>query len=80
MQAGFDYQFAPNWVLGAEAQYSWLNNGNGNNVLFPGGTVVTGNVADQIGSVTGRARLHLGSRRCSTPRAATPGATATISA
>src|SRR5258707_1235125 len=24
VQAGFDYQFAPNWVLGAEAQYSWL--------------------------------------------------------
>jgi outer membrane immunogenic protein len=54
VQAGFDYQFAPNWVLGAEAQYSWLNNGNGNNVLFPGGTVVTGNVANQIGSATGR--------------------------
>ena len=54
VQAGFDYQFAPNWVLGAEAQYSWLNNGNGNNIIFPAGTVVTGNVANQIGSVTGR--------------------------
>jgi outer membrane immunogenic protein len=54
VQAGLDYQFAPNWVLGAEAQYSWLNNGNTNNVLFPGATVVTGNVANQIGSVTGR--------------------------
>src|SRR5882762_6288824 len=73
VQAGFDYQFAPNWVIGAEAQYSWLGGGNNNNtgVLFPGGTLVTGNIADQIGSVTGR----LGS----TPRAVMPGATATTS-
>src|SRR4249919_496434 len=55
VQGGFDYQFAPNWVFGAEAQYSWLNSGNNNNgVLFPGGTLVTGRTADQIGSVTGR--------------------------
>jgi outer membrane immunogenic protein len=54
VQAGFDYQFAPNWVLGAEAQYSWLSGGNNNSVIFPAGTVVTGRVADQIGSVTGR--------------------------
>jgi outer membrane immunogenic protein len=55
VQAGFDYQFAPNWVLGAEAQYSWLGGNNNNNgVLFPGGTLVTATNADQIGSVTGR--------------------------
>jgi outer membrane immunogenic protein len=55
VQAGFDYQFAPNWVLGAEAQYSWLGSNNNNNgVLFPGGTLVTANNNDQIGSVTGR--------------------------
>ena len=54
VQAGFDYQFAPNWVLGAEAQYSWLGGGNNNNLVFPAGTVVNGRVADQIGSVTGR--------------------------
>jgi outer membrane immunogenic protein len=55
VQAGFDYQFAPNWVLGAEAQYSWLSSGNTNNgVLFPAGTLVTARTADQIGSVTGR--------------------------
>src|SRR6478609_1661974 len=53
VQAGFDYQFAPNWVLGAEAQYSWLSGGNNNGVLFPGGTLVTSN-SDQLGSVTGR--------------------------
>src|SRR5262245_22469143 len=53
VQGGFDYQFAPNWVLGIEAQYSWLTGGSNNGVLFPTGTLVTGNT-DQIGSVTGR--------------------------
>jgi outer membrane immunogenic protein len=53
VQAGFDYQFAPNWVMGVEAQYSWLPNNNNNGVLFPGNTLVTSNT-DQIGSVTGR--------------------------
>lgn len=53
VQGGFDYQFATNWVIGAEAQYSWLSNSNGG-VLFPGsGTLVTSNT-DQLGSVTGR--------------------------
>ena len=53
MQGGFDYQFAPNWVIGAEAQYSWLTGGGNNGVLFPGGTLVTSNT-NQLGSVTGR--------------------------
>jgi outer membrane immunogenic protein len=53
VQAGFDYQFAPNWVIGAEAQYSWLSNNNNNGVLFPGNTLITAN-NDQLGSVTGR--------------------------
>jgi outer membrane immunogenic protein len=52
VQGGFDYQFAPNWVIGAEAQYSWLANNN-NSVLFPGGTLVTTN-NNQLGSATGR--------------------------
>src|SRR6266851_9811948 len=34
VQGGVDYQFATNWVVGAEAQYSWLS-GNINDVLFP---------------------------------------------
>src|SRR3981189_3034724 len=43
VQGGFDYQFHPNWVLGAEAQYSWLGGGNNSSgVLFPAGTLVTG--------------------------------------
>jgi outer membrane immunogenic protein len=52
VQGGYDYQFAPNWVLGVEAQYSWMSSNN-NGVLFPGGTLVTSN-SDQLGSVTGR--------------------------
>jgi len=53
VQGGFDYQFANNWVLGAEAQYSWLTGNSGTGVLFPAGTLVTANT-DQLGSVTGR--------------------------
>jgi outer membrane immunogenic protein len=52
VQGGADYQFAGNWVVGAEAQYSWLANNN-NGVLFPGGTLVSTN-NNQLGSVTGR--------------------------
>src|ERR1700712_404602 len=52
VQGGFDYQFATNWVLGAEAQYSWLANTN-NNVAFPGSVLVTSN-NNQLGSATGR--------------------------
>jgi len=53
VQGGFDYQFAPNWVVGAEAQYSWLANNNNNGVVFPGGVAVT-TKDNQLGSVTGR--------------------------
>jgi outer membrane immunogenic protein len=52
VEGGFDYQFAPNWVVGAEAQYSWLNN-NTTGVTFPGGAVVTGR-NNELGSATGR--------------------------
>ncbi len=52
VQGGVDYQFAPNWVIGAEAQYSWLSNSN-NAAVFPGGTLITSN-NNQLGSVTGR--------------------------
>ena len=53
LQGGFDYQFATNWVVGAEAQYSWLSSNNNNGVLFPGSTLVTTN-NNQLGSATGR--------------------------
>ncbi len=52
VQGGFDYQFATNWVVGAEAQYNFLTNNN-NGVLLPGGTRIT-TTNNQIGSVTGR--------------------------
>src|ERR1700739_1098363 len=52
VQGGFDYQFAPNWVMGVEAQYSWLNSNN-TGVLLPGGTTITSK-NDTIGSATGR--------------------------
>jgi outer membrane immunogenic protein len=52
VQGGFDYQFATNWVIGAEAQYSWLTSSS-SGVLFPGGSFVTSK-NDQLGSVTGR--------------------------
>ena len=52
VEGGFDYQFAPNWVMGAEAQYSWLNN-NTTGMVFPGGALVTSR-NNELGSVTGR--------------------------
>jgi outer membrane immunogenic protein len=52
VQVGGDYQFAPNWVLGIEGQYSWLASNNGG-VIFPGPFVYTNNQRG-LGSVTGR--------------------------
>jgi outer membrane immunogenic protein len=55
VQGGADYQFAPNWVLGIEAEFSWLGNNN-NGVAFTGagtGFVYT-NDTRGLGSVTGR--------------------------
>jgi outer membrane immunogenic protein len=55
VQGGYDYQFAPNWVMGIEGQYSWLGDNN-NGVAFTGaaaGLVYTNNVR-ALGSVTGR--------------------------
>jgi outer membrane immunogenic protein len=49
-QLGADYQFAPNWVLGIEGQYSWVD-------LNRTGTLGTLTVNDRtrgLGSVTGR--------------------------
>jgi outer membrane immunogenic protein len=36
LQVGADYQFASSWVIGAEAQYSWLDRSN-NGLVFPTG-------------------------------------------
>lgn len=59
VQGGFDYQFANNWVIGAEAQYSWLVGNSNSGVLLPSGALVSGNT-DQLGSVTGRLGYALG--------------------
>jgi outer membrane immunogenic protein len=52
VQGGADYQFARNWVVGLEAQYSWLPS-NTNTALFAGGSTLTDNDRG-LGSVTGR--------------------------
>ena len=49
-QIGADYQFAPNWVVGLEGQYSWTD-------LSRNATLGTLTVTDNtrgLGSVTGR--------------------------
>jgi len=51
LQGGADYQFAPNWVVGLEAQYSWLSGNVG--AVFPGGFAYNNNQRG-LGSVTGR--------------------------
>jgi outer membrane immunogenic protein len=51
VQGGADWQFAPSWVVGAEAQYSWLSGSVG--AVFPGGFGYT-NSQRGLGSVTGR--------------------------
>jgi outer membrane immunogenic protein len=52
VQAGTDWQFAPNWVVGAEGQFSWLGKSNVN-AIFPGGFVYNNNQRG-LGSITGR--------------------------
>ena len=52
VQAGADWQFAPNWVVGVEGQYSWLGK-NYINAIFPGGYAYSNNQRG-LGSITGR--------------------------
>jgi outer membrane immunogenic protein len=51
LQAGADWQFNPNWVVGVEGQYSWLSGSVG--AIFPGGYAYTNNQRG-LGSITGR--------------------------
>jgi outer membrane immunogenic protein len=55
-QIGADYQFAPNWVLGVEGQYSWLDRSNNNAFVFPGAGLGYTYINNQraLASVTGR--------------------------
>ena len=52
VQAGADYQFAPNWVVGLEGQWSWLS-GNNVNAVFGNGYAYT-NDQRGLASITGR--------------------------
>jgi outer membrane immunogenic protein len=52
VQAGGDWQFAPNWLIGVEGQYSWLG-GNYMHAIFPGG-IVYNNDQRALASITGR--------------------------
>jgi outer membrane immunogenic protein len=52
IQAGVDWQFAGNWVIGAEGQYSWLSR-NDAAAVFPGGYVYS-NDQPGLGSITAR--------------------------
>lgn len=51
VQGGYDWQFAPNWVLGVEAQYSWLDR---NTDPVQVGSVMFSDNQKGLGSVTGR--------------------------
>jgi outer membrane immunogenic protein len=51
LQAGADWQFNPNFVVGVEGQYSWLSGSVG--AVFPGGVAYT-NDQRGLGSITGR--------------------------
>jgi outer membrane immunogenic protein len=54
VQIGADYQFAPSWVVGIEAQYSWLGSNN-RTTTFPTAPVAAYTYNERgIGSVTGR--------------------------
>ena len=58
VQAGADWQFYGNWVVGAEGQYSWLSRNN-NSVVFPG-AFVYGNDQRGLASVTARLGYSFG--------------------
>ena len=54
VQIGADYQFAPSWVVGIEAQYSWLGSNNRTTTFPTAPVAVYGYNERGLGSVTGR--------------------------
>jgi outer membrane immunogenic protein len=52
-QLGADYQFAPNWVVGIEGQYSFVDRNTASAAFAPGGFTVSDRNGN-LGSVTGR--------------------------
>jgi outer membrane immunogenic protein len=59
VQAGADWQFAGNFVVGAEGQYSWLGKNN-LNAVFPAGFVYSNNQR-ALASITARLGYAFGS-------------------
>jgi outer membrane immunogenic protein len=53
VQVGVDRQFATNWVIGSEVQFSGIVGNAGHGVLFPANTLVTGKT-NALASITGR--------------------------
>ena len=53
LQAGADYQFAPNWVVGIEGQYSWTARNTQSVAFVPAGFTISDRNSN-LGSVTGR--------------------------
>ena len=70
LQAGADYQFAPNWVAGVEGQYSWLRCNTGTDRCRHRASSTPTTSAASARSPAGSATP--GVRRCSTSRAAMP--------
>ena len=68
VQGGYDYQFANNWVLGIEANYSWLGL-NRRRIFVPRWHSGHATIAALVRSPAGSAML--GDRRCFTPRVVT---------
>ncbi|MBI5318526.1 outer membrane beta-barrel protein [Bradyrhizobium sp.] len=58
VQAGADWQFYGNWVVGAEGQYSWLSRNNAS-AVFPAGYVYS-NDQRGLGSITARLGYSFG--------------------
>lgn len=58
VQAGADWQFYGNWVVGAEGQYSWLSRNNAS-AVFPAGYVYS-NDQRALGSITARLGYSFG--------------------
>jgi outer membrane immunogenic protein len=54
-QIGYDYQFSPNWVLGLEANYSFLANDSSSNFRDRG----LGSVTGRLGYTWGPAMLYV---------------------
>ena len=61
-QIGYDYQFSPSWVLGVEANYSFMDTGNGNGIFNgtqnPFANRGLGSVTGRLGYVWGPALLY----------------------